>query len=546
MKRTPPELPPPFLWAVIGLTVLLPLLNLMGVRLDASLTRGPHVHALLEWTSFCIAVFTVVLAFTHFFLRRDVSTPIIGTALFCSGLMDAFLTLTADGLITPAVDQQRFVPFAWAMSRTFNVLIILVGASMFLGRGAEGLVRTQRRGLRFVLLVATLFGVVAYSVIHLCAVSPSLPQMVFSSQPVPRPWDAVPLALYLIAGGIVLPKFYQRHPSLFSYGLLLSVVPHIATQMYAAFGSTEMYDNGFIAARCVRLVAYGVPLAGLILEYSRASRAEGELRAAREKLRLARLVQESLFPESHPASDTLEVAGMSVPADAMGGDFFDYLPLPDGSLCVAVVDVSGHDIGASALMAQSRGFLRALAHRTSDAAELVRELNRFVSTEVRGHRMATGLLARLAPEHGHLQYAAAGHNAWLIAADGNETELPATGPVLGIGSAASFSLVEHPFRAGDLFVCTTDGVLEAESLGGMAFGSSRLLDTVVRLADRPVGEIVSGLDQAVREFTEQQPQVDDITIVVARAGGRHGSSEPPAAEPSPAGNSESRENPETS
>lgn len=503
---------------MLGLTFLPPLLNLAGVRFEAVGGTGPLLHSLLEWTAFCIALFTVILAFTHFALRRDVTTPIIGTALFCSGLIDGFLTLTADRLITPAVDLERFIPFAWAISRTFNVLVMVVGASMFLGRGSDGLVRTRERGLRFVLLVALLFGVLAYSAIHVCAVTPSLPQTVFPGRPIPRPWDTVPLALYLIAGGVVLPKFARRHPSLFSHGLVLSVVPHIVTQTYATFGSTELYDNGFMAARLLRLVAYSVPLSGLILEYVRVSRSEGELRAAREKLRLARQVQEGLFPEFPPRVDGLELAGLSTPADAMGGDFYDYFELADGSLCLAVVDVSGHDIGASALMAQSRGFLRALAPRTGDVATLVGDLNRFVSEEVRDHRMASGLLVRFDQDRGILQYAGAGHTGWLLSTDGGETELSATGPVLGIGRSSRVEAVEHPFQSGDLFVCTTDGVIEAESLGGVAFGPRRMLDVVSRLSDRPVVEIVAALDRAVREFCEQQPQEDDITIVVVRAG----------------------------
>jgi two-component system, NtrC family, sensor kinase len=74
---------------------------------------GEHVHTLLEWTAVCVAVFTAMLAFAHYRITRDVTTPIIGTALFASGMLDAFHTLAADGLLTTAVHDEQFIPFTW-------------------------------------------------------------------------------------------------------------------------------------------------------------------------------------------------------------------------------------------------------------------------------------------------------------------------------------------------------------------------------------------------------------------------------------------------
>ncbi len=91
---------------------------------------GAFWHTILEWSAFCAAIFTVVLAFVHFKIKRDVVTPIIGVALFCAGCMDAFHTLAADRLIESKADVQNLVPFTWALCRVFNALIMILGIVM--------------------------------------------------------------------------------------------------------------------------------------------------------------------------------------------------------------------------------------------------------------------------------------------------------------------------------------------------------------------------------------------------------------------------------
>ena len=116
------RLPVPFIWATVGICCFPFLLNLLGFdfgsqkpafpfstasqmgapeRVDAMFRTlaGSFTHTILEWTAFCTAIFTVLLAFLHFSIKRDIMTPILGRALFCAGVMDAFHTLAADRLI---------------------------------------------------------------------------------------------------------------------------------------------------------------------------------------------------------------------------------------------------------------------------------------------------------------------------------------------------------------------------------------------------------------------------------------------------------------
>ncbi len=226
---------------------------------------GAFTHTLLEWTAFSVAIFTVVLAFSHFKITHDLSTAVIGIALFTAGCMDAFHTLAADRLIDAVADNNDLIPFTWALSRVFNASILIMGVSLLLfQKNISGKGSTM-----FVVLTTLLFGVVAYSVIHYSAASHSLPNTTFPDAIITRPYDLLPLVLYLVAGIFLFPSFFRRYPSLFAHALIISTVPQVFTQLHMVFGSVALFDNHFNIAHFLKVVAYVVPLAGLSLDYIR-------------------------------------------------------------------------------------------------------------------------------------------------------------------------------------------------------------------------------------------------------------------------------------
>jgi len=123
---------------------------------------GSFTHTILERSAFCIAIFVAILAFLHFSITRDVTTPVIGVALFCAGAMDAFHTLAADRLIDAVAYNLNLIPFTWAICRLFNAMIMIGGVGIFLIWPIE----TRKTGFRFVAVTSLVFGVVAYFVIH--------------------------------------------------------------------------------------------------------------------------------------------------------------------------------------------------------------------------------------------------------------------------------------------------------------------------------------------------------------------------------------------
>ncbi|MCH8208756.1 MAG: PAS domain S-box protein, partial [Nitrospinae bacterium] len=288
------KFPTLFVGAVIGICVLPFLLNLLGfdfasrkmsVNFDGAQDLLPHeaadymfyalsgsfTHTILEWSAFCVAIMTVAMSFTHFNIKRDATTPIIGVALFCAGCMDAFHTLAADRLINAIADNKNLIPFTWAICRLFNALILVVGIGILMAKGSK------RASLRFIIGVSMFFGLLAYVIIHFCATQAQLPNTMFPDSIITRPWDVGPLAIFIFAGIWVFPRFCRRESTLFSQSLFISMIPQIITQLHMAFGSTALFDNHFNIAHFLKIMAYVVPFVGLLLEYVHTYRAEQKL-----------------------------------------------------------------------------------------------------------------------------------------------------------------------------------------------------------------------------------------------------------------------------
>ncbi len=269
-----------------------------GVELADALHQalaGSFTHTLLEWTAVCTAFLTALLALLHFRIRCDVTTPIIGVALLCAGTMDAFHTLAAVRLIGGVAENERLIPFTWALSRMFNALILMFGLGIFLLRH-----RTRWQGRTSSLwIVSVVFGAISYLTIYLSATSRSLPQTIFPDLIVTRPWDVAPLILFVLAWLLVLRPFHERTPSLFTHSLLVSTLPLVATQLHMAFGSTALFDSHFNIAHFLKICAYGVPLAGLSLDYVRtyADEAAARTRFEEEAERLGQYTLEAKIGE---------------------------------------------------------------------------------------------------------------------------------------------------------------------------------------------------------------------------------------------------------
>ena len=177
---------------------------------------GSFTHALLEWTAVAAALFAAVLALLYSRMHRDVATGVIGLALLCAGTIDAYHTLAAVRVVAGATDSERLIPFTWALSRSFNAVVLIVGIGSFLVRRKS---RWEGR-LGHVILLGGLLGAFACIAMYVSTTSTALPQTIFADAVVRRPWDVAPLLLFVFGAAFVFRPFHRREPSLFSHAVL--------------------------------------------------------------------------------------------------------------------------------------------------------------------------------------------------------------------------------------------------------------------------------------------------------------------------------------
>jgi PAS domain S-box-containing protein len=252
--------------------------------------------------------------------------------------------------------------------------------------------------------------------------------------------------------------------------------------------------------------------------------AEGELRRQEADRRIAQQVQQGLLPKAVPTFAGFQIGGRSAPAQDVGGDCFDFLPLRAGGedcLGVLVADASGHGIGAALLAAQTRAYLRALALTCPDVGTLLTLSNQRLACDLVTDHFVTLFLLRLDPRTHSLIYANAGHWPGYVLDRQGRTKavLASTGCPLGIDPASEFPTgPATTLGPGELVLLLTDGIVEAASPDGEQFGLKRTL-TIVRAHHREAPEaILDALFHAVEDFSGH-PLQDDLTAVILKAQG---------------------------
>jgi sigma-B regulation protein RsbU (phosphoserine phosphatase) len=267
--------------------------------------------------------------------------------------------------------------------------------------------------------------------------------------------------------------------------------------------------------------------AGVIRRYVSVGKDVTELRRAAEqttRLLVARSVQQRLYPAAPPRSCGFDIAGSAFLADRTGGDYFDFITLPDGCLAVVIGDVSGHGIDAALVMAETRAYLRSAAQSHSDPGDVLTSVNRVLVADVQENQFVTLLVACLDRTTGQLRYASAGHVvAYVLGANGEiKAQLESTGMPLGIFPEAIVTSAETPpLAAGDVMAFFTDGVSEAEDGDGRPFGDERAVAVIRRCRNESSAKILNHLYRAIRDFTGPVPQTDDITAIICRFDGPH-------------------------
>lgn len=238
------------------------------------------------------------------------------------------------------------------------------------------------------------------------------------------------------------------------------------------------------------------------------------------QMRLARAVQQQFYRNPPPQVDGFDMAGASYPAHATGGDYFDFVPFPEGSIGIAVGDICGHGIASALLMVELRACLRAFARQSLDVPEILALTNGALVRDLEQGRFATLTFCHLQPPTRTVVYASAGHVPGYILDARGDTKwtLGSRNVPLGLFPDLAFSCSEEiKLEPGEILVLLTDGITEAERPDQTQFGAQRALNFIRDHREESAEQIVAGLYQAVRDFTGGLPQIDDITAVICKS-----------------------------
>ena len=263
---------------------------------------------------------------------------------------------------------------------------------------------------------------------------------------------------------------------------------------------------------------------GLALEVSELAHSLAQEAAQRasmnREMEIAREVQQRFFPRRMTGTRGLDLAGACIPAQGVGGDYYDYLRVPNGMTGLAIGDIAGKGISAALLMAGLQASLRGLTLAgVSDLSELMAKLNTLVYDVTPKNRFATFFYSVFDPENCTLRYSSAGHNAMLLyGKQRDETKwLKTPGLALGLRRTSTYKAEQIVLEVGDELFLYTDGVTEARNFNGEEFGEGRLEQAIKARKSESAEETLAGLLATVETFAAGQAQHDDITLIVARA-----------------------------
>jgi phosphoserine phosphatase RsbU/P len=257
--------------------------------------------------------------------------------------------------------------------------------------------------------------------------------------------------------------------------------------------------------------------AAAAIERARLLDAALEARKIERELEIARGIQESFLPEKAPVMAGLDLHGINLSYGEVGGDYFDFIPIVDNQLGLAIGDVSGKGIAAALLMAAFRASLLAEIRNHYAIRRIFEKVNRLLYESTDTGKFVTAFYGVLDVKNRVFTFSNAGHNPpMLLRANGTVEWLTEGGLALGILAEAGYEERPVPLATGDMLVLYTDGVTEAQTLTGDQYGVKRLEDLVRRLKDRPAVEIVEAIKSEVEAFTGEAHLNDDLTLVVAR------------------------------
>jgi sigma-B regulation protein RsbU (phosphoserine phosphatase) len=257
--------------------------------------------------------------------------------------------------------------------------------------------------------------------------------------------------------------------------------------------------------------------AAVALERARLTRELLERRRLEKELAIAREIQASFLPEVSPVVPGFDLAGATIPHDEVGGDYYDFIPVSETRLGIAIADVSGKGIPAALIMAGFRMSLLAEIRNEFAIRAVMRKVNSLLHESTDRDKFVTAFYGVLDYKNRVLIFSNAGHNPPVLFRHQGKIEyLEEGGVALGVLPEAVYEERPVALRPGDVLLFYTDGVSEAESPSGEHFGQQRIERVVTANPERSAAEIMAALIASVGEWCGERGQSDDLTLVVLK------------------------------
>ncbi len=333
--------------------------------------------------------------------------------------------------------------------------------------------------------------------------------------------DVMASARPLLTTNAAEDQRYGRFASVM--GLNLRSILCVPLRIKSKVLGTLYLDNpheGAFSSRDVEILTAFADQAAIAIDNARLIREAKHKERMDQELKIATEIQQKLLPRELPSLPGLEIDGRMVPAKEVGGDYYDVIVLEDGSLLVAIGDVSGKGVGAGLIMAMARSALRILADLYVSPKDIVARLNRRLYNDLDKDLFMSLLVIHYYPDTGRFVYTGAGHEHLLIyqVSSGKVEARKAGGMVLGLAADIEPRLSETELQLGhgDIVVLYTDGIPELMNRKRDQYTFEKLVEKVEALGSVPPRAMNDGIMKEALEHRGRTPQSDDITLVSMR------------------------------
>ncbi|MCJ7692860.1 MAG: SpoIIE family protein phosphatase [Sedimentisphaerales bacterium] len=238
-----------------------------------------------------------------------------------------------------------------------------------------------------------------------------------------------------------------------------------------------------------------------------------------EQMRLAGIIQRRMIPQKASLIPGLDIGAVYIPCFDVGGDFYDFFPLNDTCLALAIADVMGKGIPAALMMSLFRGAVRAYAdeeYEQNNVENFVNKINKMACAECTGGEFVTLFYAVFDIKNMTVTYCNCGHEPAVLIRNGKIIELDKGGLVLGVDPHADYEIGTVELKGDDCLMFYTDGLIDAADFEGCFWGRERLLETAMKFNSGAAEQIAKNILTYRRRFVGLAKQIDDTSIVVVK------------------------------